>query len=183
MRVLAAKKICTISYTKARLEAKLIQRRMALGFTMSTNYGLNDNFCAVCQEGGQLYECDTCPRSYHGRCSDDDVDTQPAGQPWSCPHCVASLPIPNLAVHPTHPARLASLAHPNRHAHLAPPARHTPPNSLAARAPVRPPRLPRPNTSQSPNVPATTEPASPLFRSPTPSPALYHSQHEDNDHG
>lgn len=46
-------------------------------------------FCDVCQDGGDLVLCDTCPKSYHQECI--KLDTIPDGK-WSCPVCV-SIPL------------------------------------------------------------------------------------------
>eukprot|EP00388_Colpodella_angusta_P003642 GDKJ01012729.1.p1 GENE.GDKJ01012729.1~~GDKJ01012729.1.p1 ORF type:complete len:2235 (-),score=577.10 GDKJ01012729.1:143-6847(-) len=49
------------------------------------NQGVNDTFCFVCQEGGKLMYCETCPKSFHGKCIDVG-DINPDVQ-WSCPCC------------------------------------------------------------------------------------------------
>ena len=40
----------------------------------------------MCQQGGEIILCDTCPRAYHLVCLDPELDEAPEGK-WSCPHC------------------------------------------------------------------------------------------------
>ncbi|KAI6200928.1 hypothetical protein M3Y96_00786800 [Aphelenchoides besseyi] len=47
------------------------------------------NFCSVCQQGGEIILCDTCPRAYHLVCFDPELTEPPEGD-WSCPHCEAN---------------------------------------------------------------------------------------------
>lgn len=46
----------------------------------------HQDYCEVCQQGGEIILCDTCPRAYHLVCLDPDLDELPEGK-WSCPHC------------------------------------------------------------------------------------------------
>ncbi|XP_052053519.1 chromodomain-helicase-DNA-binding protein 3 isoform X4 [Apodemus sylvaticus] len=46
----------------------------------------HQDYCEVCQQGGEIILCDTCPRAYHLVCLDPDLDRAPEGK-WSCPHC------------------------------------------------------------------------------------------------
>ena len=48
-------------------------------------------YCEVCQQGGEIILCDTCPRAYHLCCLDPELDEAPAGS-WSCPHCEVNGP-------------------------------------------------------------------------------------------
>uniref|UniRef100_A0A452TKW5 Chromodomain-helicase-DNA-binding protein 4 n=1 Tax=Ursus maritimus TaxID=29073 RepID=A0A452TKW5_URSMA len=47
----------------------------------------HQDYCEVCQQGGEIILCDTCPRAYHMVCLDPDMEKAPEGK-WSCPHCV-----------------------------------------------------------------------------------------------
>lgn len=49
----------------------------------------HQDYCEVCQQGGEIILCDTCPRAYHMVCLDPDMERAPEGT-WSCPHCVSS---------------------------------------------------------------------------------------------
>ncbi len=40
----------------------------------------------MCQQGGEIILCDTCPKAYHLVCLDPELDEAPEGK-WSCPHC------------------------------------------------------------------------------------------------
>jgi len=48
-------------------------------------------YCEVCQQGGEIILCDTCPRAYHLCCLDPELDEAPEGK-WSCPHCEVNGP-------------------------------------------------------------------------------------------
>ncbi|VDO11755.1 unnamed protein product [Rodentolepis nana] len=47
----------------------------------------HQDFCDVCQQGGEIVLCDTCPRAFHLVCLDPELDEPPKGD-WSCPQCV-----------------------------------------------------------------------------------------------
>uniref|UniRef100_A0A8B9LC94 Chromodomain helicase DNA binding protein 4 n=1 Tax=Astyanax mexicanus TaxID=7994 RepID=A0A8B9LC94_ASTMX len=49
----------------------------------------HQDYCEVCQQGGEIILCDTCPRAYHMVCLDPDMEKAPEGT-WSCPHCESS---------------------------------------------------------------------------------------------
>lgn len=51
----------------------------------------HQEFCEVCQQGGEIILCDTCPRAYHLCCLDPELDEAPEGR-WSCPHCETNGP-------------------------------------------------------------------------------------------
>ena len=50
----------------------------------------HQDYCEVCQQGGEIILCDTCPRAYHMVCLDPDMEKAPEGT-WSCPHCVSNI--------------------------------------------------------------------------------------------
>ena len=52
---------------------------------------LFQEYCEVCQQGGEIILCDTCPRAYHLCCLDPELDEAPEGK-WSCPHCEVNGP-------------------------------------------------------------------------------------------
>lgn len=52
----------------------------------------HQDYCEVCQQGGEIILCDTCPRAYHMVCLDPDMEKAPEGT-WSCPHCVSNTHI------------------------------------------------------------------------------------------
>ena len=47
----------------------------------------HQDYCEVCQQGGEIILCDTCPRAYHLVCLEPELEEAPEGR-WSCPHCV-----------------------------------------------------------------------------------------------
>ncbi|XP_010227116.1 PREDICTED: chromodomain-helicase-DNA-binding protein 3-like, partial [Tinamus guttatus] len=46
----------------------------------------HQDYCEVCQQGGEIVLCDTCPRAYHLVCLEPELERAPHGR-WSCPHC------------------------------------------------------------------------------------------------
>ncbi|CAL9704613.1 unnamed protein product [Knipowitschia caucasica] len=59
------------------------KRKKADGDGYETDH---QDYCEVCQQGGEIILCDTCPRAYHLVCLDPELDKAPEGK-WSCPHC------------------------------------------------------------------------------------------------
>lgn len=49
----------------------------------------HQDYCEVCQQGGEIILCDTCPRAYHLVCLEPELEKAPEGK-WSCPHCVST---------------------------------------------------------------------------------------------
>lgn len=49
--------------------------------------GENNDFCEVCQQGGEIILCDTCPKAYHMVCLEPEMTSPPEGE-WSCATCV-----------------------------------------------------------------------------------------------
>jgi hypothetical protein len=49
------------------------------------------DFCAVCDDGGELILCDKCERPYHLGCLNPPVKAIPEGD-WYCPRCQAPTP-------------------------------------------------------------------------------------------
>uniref|UniRef100_A0A8D0FC41 Chromodomain helicase DNA binding protein 5 n=1 Tax=Strix occidentalis caurina TaxID=311401 RepID=A0A8D0FC41_STROC len=58
-------------------------RRIEEGDGYETDH---QDYCEVCQQGGEIILCDTCPRAYHLVCLDPELEKAPEGK-WSCPHC------------------------------------------------------------------------------------------------
>jgi chromodomain-helicase-DNA-binding protein 4 len=48
----------------------------------------HQDYCEVCQQGGEIILCDTCPKAYHLVCLDPELEETPEGK-WSCPTCEA----------------------------------------------------------------------------------------------
>uniref|UniRef100_A0A8C4V8H1 Chromodomain helicase DNA binding protein 5 n=1 Tax=Falco tinnunculus TaxID=100819 RepID=A0A8C4V8H1_FALTI len=60
---------------------------VGLGFEEGDGYETDhQDYCEVCQQGGEIILCDTCPRAYHLVCLDPELEKAPEGK-WSCPHC------------------------------------------------------------------------------------------------
>jgi len=48
----------------------------------------NEDYCAVCRNGGDLLCCDNCPRVYHLPCHVPTIDSFPSDNAtWSCTLC------------------------------------------------------------------------------------------------
>ncbi|XP_043542852.1 chromodomain-helicase-DNA-binding protein 3 isoform X2 [Chiloscyllium plagiosum] len=73
---------------KAKLKAKVgRKKRKVAGEEEADGYETDhQDYCEVCQQGGEIILCDTCPRAYHLVCLDPELDKAPEGK-WSCPHC------------------------------------------------------------------------------------------------
>merc|ERR1712107_31914 len=54
----------------------------------------HQEYCDVCQQGGEIILCDTCPKAYHLVCLTPELEEAPEGK-WSCPHCEKNGP-PNI---------------------------------------------------------------------------------------
>lgn len=52
----------------------------------------HQDYCEVCQQGGEIILCDTCPKAYHLVCLEPELDEAPEGK-WSCPACEADGPV------------------------------------------------------------------------------------------
>eukprot|EP00741_Cyanophora_paradoxa_P000742 tig00000441_g715.t1 len=61
----------------------------------------NDEECSVCDRGGEILMCDSCPRSYHLECI--DLEAVPDCEEWSCPVCLGDFEM-------VHDRRAAALA-------------------------------------------------------------------------
>lgn len=61
------------------------KKKVKSGKTEEENYEHQD-YCEVCQQGGEIILCDTCPRAYHLVCLEPELEETPEGK-WSCPHC------------------------------------------------------------------------------------------------
>jgi len=48
----------------------------------------NSDECAICEEGGELICCETCPQSYHLKCLGLTASDVEHVEKWSCPICV-----------------------------------------------------------------------------------------------
>lgn len=51
----------------------------------------HQDYCEVCQQGGEIILCDTCPKAYHLVCLDPELEEAPEGK-WSCPTCESEGP-------------------------------------------------------------------------------------------
>lgn len=51
----------------------------------------HQDYCDVCQQGGEIILCETCPKAFHLVCLDPELDEAPEGK-WSCANCEAEGP-------------------------------------------------------------------------------------------
>ncbi|GMT16754.1 hypothetical protein PFISCL1PPCAC_8051, partial [Pristionchus fissidentatus] len=77
---------------RAQLE-KVAEARKAKKALKKDDVEEHQDYCEVCQQGGEIILCDTCPRAYHLVCIDPDLEEAPEGI-WSCPHCEKNGPPP-----------------------------------------------------------------------------------------
>lgn len=52
----------------------------------------HQDYCEVCQQGGEIILCDTCPKAFHLVCLEPELEEAPEGK-WSCPKCEADGPV------------------------------------------------------------------------------------------
>lgn len=66
---------------------KSLHHRTTSKFPLMSGYDTDhQDYCEVCQQGGEIMLCDTCPRAFHLVCLDPELEEAPEGI-WSCPHC------------------------------------------------------------------------------------------------
>ncbi|GMS84761.1 hypothetical protein PENTCL1PPCAC_6936, partial [Pristionchus entomophagus] len=88
----AARAASRAASKKAQLE-KVAAARKEKKATKKDDEEDHQDYCEVCQQGGEIILCDTCPRAYHLVCIDPDLEDAPEGI-WSCPHCEKNGPPP-----------------------------------------------------------------------------------------
>lgn len=44
----------------------------------------HQDYCEVCQQGGEIILCDTCPRAYHLVCLEPELEETPEGNAFYC---------------------------------------------------------------------------------------------------
>uniref|UniRef100_A0A4W6CQ13 Chromodomain helicase DNA binding protein 3 n=1 Tax=Lates calcarifer TaxID=8187 RepID=A0A4W6CQ13_LATCA len=83
-----AKKMAPIRIKLSPIGAKRKKScSVSINFTEGDGYETDhQDYCEVCQQGGEIILCDTCPRAYHLVCLEPELDKAPEGK-WSCPHC------------------------------------------------------------------------------------------------
>ncbi|XP_036611360.1 nuclear body protein SP140-like protein [Trichosurus vulpecula] len=47
----------------------------------------NDNECFMCKDGGELFCCDSCPKSFHRDCHISSVSSESSAE-WNCTFCI-----------------------------------------------------------------------------------------------
>ncbi|XP_054640028.1 chromodomain-helicase-DNA-binding protein 5 isoform X2 [Dunckerocampus dactyliophorus] len=83
--ILSASVLCDTSVAAAKKKARRgrKKRKREDGDGYETDH---QDYCEVCQQGGEIILCDTCPRAYHLVCLEPELEKAPEGK-WSCPHC------------------------------------------------------------------------------------------------
>ncbi|XP_078467699.1 chromodomain-helicase-DNA-binding protein 5-like isoform X2 [Lampetra fluviatilis] len=71
---------------KAKKRVKMVKKKRKVGDDEDGYETDHQDYCEVCQQGGEIILCDTCPRAYHLVCLDPELEKAPEGT-WSCPHC------------------------------------------------------------------------------------------------
>lgn len=81
------------------------RRRLKVDFNLSRSAQKkkgNDGYyfeCVICDLGGNLLCCDSCPRTYHLQCLNPPLKRTPPGK-WQCPNCCKSKDSFKLISHP-----------------------------------------------------------------------------------
>merc|ERR1712203_712056 len=70
--------------TKAKMKIGSKNKKKSKKKNFATDDTEHQEYCEVCQQGGEIILCDTCPRAYHLVCLDPELDEAPEGK-WSCP--------------------------------------------------------------------------------------------------
>merc|ERR1712088_1214253 len=76
---------------KAKMKIGSKNKKKSKKKNFATDESEHQEYCEVCQQGGEIILCDTCPRAYHLCCLDPELDEAPEGK-WSCPHCEINGP-------------------------------------------------------------------------------------------
>ncbi|KAL3741121.1 hypothetical protein ACJRO7_022263 [Eucalyptus globulus] len=65
-----------------------LQSEISLDWSSSKKKGIDGYFyeCVICDLGGNLLCCDSCPRTFHIECLDPPLKRIPLGK-WHCPNC------------------------------------------------------------------------------------------------
>ena len=72
--------------TKANVKIGSKNKKKGIKKNFATDESEHREYCEVCQRGGEIILCDTCPRAYHLCCLEPELDEAPEGK-WSCPYC------------------------------------------------------------------------------------------------
>ncbi|CAD7975782.1 unnamed protein product [Amoebophrya sp. A25] len=69
---------------------RIVKKDAAKDAANNAAFQLHQAFCEVCQKGGKLLLCDTCPKSYHATCIEHiaSLDAVGTGSEWKCPVCL-----------------------------------------------------------------------------------------------
>ncbi|XP_057664252.1 chromodomain-helicase-DNA-binding protein Mi-2 homolog isoform X2 [Diorhabda carinulata] len=71
---------------KTKIGCKTKRKKKVKGGKPEDENYEHQDYCEVCQQGGEIILCDTCPRAYHLVCLEPELEEAPEGK-WSCPHC------------------------------------------------------------------------------------------------
>jgi chromodomain-helicase-DNA-binding protein 4 len=76
----------TISAPKGKPKVKIGTRGKKKKSKKAADAIEHQDYCEVCQQGGEIILCDTCPKAYHLVCLDPELEEAPEGK-WSCAKC------------------------------------------------------------------------------------------------
>merc|ERR1712088_1001452 len=65
--------------TKAKMKTGSKNKKKSKKKNFATDESEHQEYCEVCQQGGEIILCDTCPRAYHLCCLDPELDEAPEG--------------------------------------------------------------------------------------------------------
>lgn len=82
----------TIAVKTGKVKVKIGNRGRKKGKKKPTGDQIeHQDYCDVCQQGGEIILCDTCPKAFHLVCLDPELEEAPEGK-WSCANCEAEGP-------------------------------------------------------------------------------------------
>ena len=84
-RALAAKEAEARANKVGKVLTRLVnsEAKAAQEFELAEQH---QDYCDVCQAGGEIILCDTCPRAFHLVCLEPELAEAPEGD-WYCPRC------------------------------------------------------------------------------------------------
>ncbi|XP_022872457.1 protein CHROMATIN REMODELING 4-like isoform X1 [Olea europaea var. sylvestris] len=78
----------SVEYSSSTSSKRGLKEKVASDHSSGKKRGTDGYYyeCVVCDRGGNLLCCDSCPRTYHLQCLDPPLKRIPSGK-WECPTC------------------------------------------------------------------------------------------------
>ncbi|CAI9783539.1 unnamed protein product [Fraxinus pennsylvanica] len=83
----------SVEYPSSTSSKRDLNEKVSSDHSYSKKKGTDGYYyeCVVCDRGGNLLCCDSCPRTYHIHCLDPPLKRIPSGK-WECPTCCQKSP-------------------------------------------------------------------------------------------